>query len=264
MTSRLRNSIGVKNSDGSSFQLVIGVGCQKSGTSSIAKFLSLNGLSMPKKELHAFNLRPGLSPLTRNRYLGLLGAKNQNGVFGEFTPDYLHHPTAVWNISQITPDAKIVISVRNPVERAFSAYSHAVGSGEIDQSLRFEDAVELALRGSATGHWIPSLLTKGMYSKGIQRVLDLFPQDNVMVANYDWWRKAENLKSFQEKLVEFCGLPSGNGGPMPHTNRMRYWRGKRKALSIVLLDNTRKFLQHFYQESKEELESLLDQNLDWW
>ena len=156
------------------FRIIVGAGCQKAGSSSICNFLAANGLVLPgKKELHAFRLRPVVKPLTRTQYLGLLRVTNFEQVFGEFTPNYLAHPTAIWNLYKAVPEAKILVSVRNPVDRAFSAYTHAVGAGKIRSEISFADAVNSALKGTGHGHWIPGLITEGLYAKGIERLLNL-------------------------------------------------------------------------------------------
>jgi len=253
-------------------QLVIGVGSQKAGTSSISLFLRMAGMHFPsksKKELHAFRIRSLIPsriphPLDRKQYLSLWEAKGPSEVFGEFTPDYIDHPTAMWNLSQIVPEAKIVISVRNPVDRAFSAYTHGVGAGRIDKSLSFEQVVDLAIRGTATGHWIPGLLTKGLYAKGVQRVLNLYPQKQVFIANYDWWTLPQNLEAFQHKLLEFCGVPINPIEKIPHVNKSRHWQNAREVQSRKPQPETKEKLQVFFQDSKEELELLLDENLGWW
>ena len=106
--------------------IVIGVGVQKAGTTSLAMYLQANGLQMNSgKELHAFH---AVRPLSKQDYLQKLGYS----LYGEYTPNYLDHPSAIWNLSQILPKAKQIVSWRNPVDRAFSAYLHAVGIGKVE------------------------------------------------------------------------------------------------------------------------------------
>jgi hypothetical protein len=245
-------------------RIVIGVGCQKAGTTSISEFLFANGLISPrKKELHAFPLSRELRPVSRAEYLRLLRVRTGNKVFGEFTPNYLAHPTAIWNLQQAVPEAKIIVSLRNPINRAFSGYTHAVGAGRISRTLTFSEAVELALMGSME-HWILGIITEGLYAKGIKRLLNLYPRESVLIANYDSWTLPENTKEFEEELLLFSGLTSRTGGGIPRINDGEFHRAKQAALSETIEPDTSRILRRYFQRSKDELEEILNESLGWW
>jgi hypothetical protein len=258
------HELGITDFETGFYRLVIGVGCQKAGTTSISKFLVANGLkSSGKKELHAFQLQSDSRPVSRVEYLRALRAKPGKDVFGEFTPNYLAHPSAIWNLHTAVPEAKIIVSVRNPIHRAFSAYTHAVGAGKVPRTLSFPDAVDSALRG-ATGHWIPGLITEGLYSKGIERLLHFYPRDRVLIVNYDRWTLPTNSGDFEEQLLEFAGLERLTQEPIRRENSGGIYRAKKKPVSDAIDDRAKSKLRACFQRSKTELEQLLDEDLGWW
>jgi hypothetical protein len=244
-------------------KLVIGVGFQKTGTSSISKFLIANGLVNPgAKELHAFSHYKS-KPITRSQYLSLLKVKTPNSVYGEFTPNYLMEPTSIWNLSQIVPNAKLIASVRNPIDRAFSAYVHGVGSGRLDEGKTFEECIESAFQGSKIW-WENSLLSQGLYSKAIFRLTQLFPRKNLLIVNFDTWTQAHGVANFENELLRFTGLTRISDSGIPKVNQKRYWTSKKTPASSTLSPKTRELLQGFFNESKESLENLIGARLGWW
>lgn len=59
---------------------------------------------------------------------------------GEASTDYILYPHALRSISEILPNAKLILILRNPVDRAYSHYQHTVRIGR--ESLIFENAIE--------------------------------------------------------------------------------------------------------------------------
>ncbi len=60
---------------------------------------------------------------------------------GEASPYYLFHPLAAQRIADAVPEARVVVLLRDPVERAFSAWKQERGRGFEDQD--FERALDL-------------------------------------------------------------------------------------------------------------------------
>lgn len=245
-------------------KVVIGVGCQKSGTSSISNFLQANGLIFPgKKELHAFTVPGRPTLVSRTNYLNKLKVRTDGKIYGEYTPDYLIEPTSIWNLSQVVPDAKIIVSIRNPVDRAFSAYVHGVGAGALDQAKSFRTCIESALSGS-NSWWENSLIFEGLYFNPIKRLFDLFPQENILVANYDDWTNPVQKGIFENELLNFCGLDRKSSQGIPHVNRSKRWRRKTEALSCSVDKDLRVQMQEYFDASKSSLEEFLSRDLHWW
>lgn len=101
-------------------------------------------------------------------------ARSQHVVVGEICQDYLFHPDAARRILHtLGADVQMMVTLRDPVERAFSSYLYMLKHGEEPGS--FAEAL--------TGR--PELVEHGMYGKGIQRFVDSFGRDAIHVAVFD-------------------------------------------------------------------------------
>lgn len=94
-------------------------------------------------------------------------------VVGEICQDYLFHPEAAQRIHDALGDIKVMVSLRDPVDRAWSSYlymrKHGIGPDTFAEALRS----------------CPELLEHGRYATGLDRFLQLFPRENVHVALFD-------------------------------------------------------------------------------
>jgi len=117
---------------------------------------------------------------------------------GEKSADYLADPEAPERIKRLLPDAKIVVQIRNPVERAYSDYCmlfrRGTVSGEIQKFLGSQDNLQ------------PRFLNDGLYNQHLRRFLNHFPADNVKVILY------EDIRATPKEVVtdvnDFLGLPA--------------------------------------------------------
>jgi hypothetical protein len=114
------------------------IGAQKGGSSALYKFICEH----PKvqrafiKEPHYFSGRYRTDNL--KWYRALFPFKNSGIITGEASPSYITHPLSPSRIKSLLPEAKLILIVRNPVERAFSNYFHSVKYGR--EELPIEEA----------------------------------------------------------------------------------------------------------------------------
>jgi hypothetical protein len=126
-------------------------GAERCGTTSLFGVLRqhpavFNG-TLPRKEVHYFDNKygHGLSwyrchfPFTARARLAARGAGRP--VAFEATANYMFHPLAPGRIHRDLPGVRLIVMVRDPVERAYSAHAHQVGFGYETES--FERALEL-------------------------------------------------------------------------------------------------------------------------
>ena len=101
------------------------IGAQKAGTSSLHIYLSQHPQILPglRKEIHFFDLHYDKS---LDWYRAHFPLAPDGCITGEASPFYLCHPHVPRRISQTIPSVKLVILLRNPVDRAISHYFHAV------------------------------------------------------------------------------------------------------------------------------------------
>lgn len=120
------------------------------------------------------------------------GARPEHLVVGEICHDYLFDEAAADRIAEILPDAKLMICLRDPAERAFSAYLNLTRHGQFDGT--FEDALDT----------VPELLDHGRYGLHIQRYLNRFDRDQVFVAQFDDLRA--DPQRFLDTVTQFLGV----------------------------------------------------------
>jgi hypothetical protein len=136
-------------------------------------------------------------------YTMLFAGSEEFVARGEISPSYLYYPQAAVNIKEVLPDCKIVILLRNPVERAFSAYKALVKWGR--ENLDFEAALAAEARRMGEG-WEPiwALKESGLYASQVKQYLDLFPREQIGV-----WLSEEMVSTpdtFYRKIFQFLGV----------------------------------------------------------
>ena len=117
-------------------------------------------------------------------YLKLFGNASDQVAIGEASPCYLWSETAARNIAARVPHARIIMILRNPVERAFSHYLHALTVGATNRTFREE--IEAALRtGQKSISLERSLLEFGQYRAQIERYQTAFPRAQIHISLFE-------------------------------------------------------------------------------
>jgi Sulfotransferase family len=134
-------------------------------------------------------------------YLTLFKNVDCETAIGEASVCYLWSPTAAANIRSRIPEAKIVIILRDPAERAFSQYLQYAANGLVRRS--FREQIECSARN--TRHEFNTLypfLEYGLYYGQVKAYLDLFPCANVRIYLYEeaWNDPPRFLKAIFEYL----------------------------------------------------------------
>lgn len=165
------------------------VGAPKTGTSSFFEYLSGHpDIFLPAvKELHYFAY-PEVADTyydipfvtSESEYLRLFDNRRNEKAAGDLSPSYLFRTEAVERIRRFQPEARIIISLRNPIKRAISHYLMDVRLGYQDRPL-----AEFMQRTEENRLFYEQYIEVGMYSKQIQAYLDRFGPENVLVLLYD-------------------------------------------------------------------------------
>lgn len=163
------------------------VGAQKAGTTSLFHYLNQHpDIFMPSiKEVHYFDLHFQTNFDTYQSYF--YQAATEGKVTGEASPYYLFHPCVPTRVKVHLPDVKLIILLRNPVERAFSHFRHSYRKG-LETVADFFDAIaleeerlcgaeEALIQNKIQWHFSfqhHSYLSRGYYSRQIDRWLENF------------------------------------------------------------------------------------------
>lgn len=112
---------------------------------------------------------------------------------GESSVSYLYSKVAAEQIYSFNSQAKIIIILRDPIDRAYSHFLMDTKVGR-NKSMNFIEAVELDLK-SPTKDWENDHLyiDLGLYYLQVKRYLELFPRKNILILNYDEF-KLDNKK----------------------------------------------------------------------
>jgi len=161
------------------------IGAHKAGTSSLHQYLQqhpevfLPSLKEPRYfsydpdevdvEPSPYAWGPRVHPIrTWNEYLDLFTPVTTERAVGEASPCYLNHPSCPTRIRQALPDVRLIVSLRNPLDRAYSGYLMAVR--DAGETRPFADI----LFGQRTA-WHDTLV----YYNACQRYLECFPRERV-------------------------------------------------------------------------------------
>jgi len=122
------------------------------------------------------------------KYLNLFKKAQNHKAIGEASSVYLHCPHAASEIKKTFPDSKIIISLRNPIERAHSSYfSNKFMSLDKQSFTEVLDEHEKQIKNSE--FFIYNILEPGFYSKHIKRYQEYFSDDNIKIIIFEEYIK---------------------------------------------------------------------------
>lgn len=181
-------------------------GVQKAGTTAIHDFLAQHPhvALLRDQALHFFDKEEHFQDAPDYRILhNNFDAGRRWRVAGEVTADYLYYPRALSRIAQYNPEMKLVVSLRNPTERAFSQWNMRRDKGQ--ESLEFLDALK---RDQEIGVWQRprgnGYIARSLYSPQLETVFDLFPREQVLVLKYEELRR--DPAPLVDQLFDFLGV----------------------------------------------------------
>lgn len=183
----------------------------------------------------------------------------------EASPNYLFYPDAPRRAAETAPDAKLIMLLRNPVDRAYSHYNHQA-SGVHEPLPTFEEALDAEeermrpAREGAPGEEHLSVnfprfsyASRGMYADQIMRWRAHFPENQILVVG------SEDLYADPRRtlagVLGFLGLPAWEPGPVR--------RPRKKRAAAPMNPATRERLDAFFSPHNRRLYSLLGRDFGW-
>jgi hypothetical protein len=181
-------------------------GAPRCGTSSIWSYLDQHPqIFMSRlKEPHFFTDRkPRYLPTVSDEaaYLRLFDGAADGQLRGEASPTYLASPQAPGRIARVSPDARIVVVLRNPVARAYSAYWHMVRYGGETRS--FLETLRAMPPGPGGRTRPRSYLRGGLYAESIERYLETFGERLHVLFQEEL---AADTRGELRRILEFLGV----------------------------------------------------------
>lgn len=172
----------------------VGIGAQRTGTSWIyACLFEHPELCLPQKEINFFSRERNWSR-GFEWYEAIFAECPPNAHVGEFSTSYLTDIETPGRIHDRYPAARLIVSLRNPADRAYSNYLNDIVGGVVPASTGFSEALRLH----------PEYVEGGRYAHYLRKYLDLFPREQLLVSSFDEARR-NPLEAVQE-IYGFLGV----------------------------------------------------------
>ncbi|MFO8041105.1 MAG: sulfotransferase [Sodalinema sp.] len=244
------------------------IGAAKSGTSALYSYLASHPNVLPAvvKEINFWSHRfqYGL-PWYQSHFPAISQeiAKQQGLITGEASPSYFAHPEAPQRIKQAYPDIRLIVSLRNPVDRTISHYYDRVRRGQEMRPL--DVAIYESLAGnpsqSTSVEFVPDYLRESCYGANLTAWYSHFEPEQIYVL------KSEELlnqpAATSQSVFEYLGLPRHELREYRKYNVGNY----QSSMSRIDDDSDAKLktaLQDYFKEDMEQLTDITGKVLNWW
>ena len=242
------------------------VGAQKAGTTSLYAWLTQHSRIQKSKKKETFffndsnNFRKGMG--WYKCHFPVLFPFTTSKRTCDASANYFESIEAPARMIKEFPNAKVIILLRNPVDRAFSHYQMAVSRGF--ELLSFEESLELEQERISFGEELNEEVghnyvfqklayrTKGIYVNFLMHWLNHFPSDQLMIVNSEELFINPDVK-FGE-IVNYVGLNNNNKILHEVYNSQEY---------TEMNSATRRSLEAFYFVHNMQLEKMLNRSFNW-
>jgi len=205
----------------------LGLGTQKGGTSTLQALLKTHpDVFFPScKEVHYFSLHAEKPPQWYADHYANAGRRQR---CGDITPYYLFHPEAPQRIRTLLPRVRMVVLLRDPVERCLSQVFHARRLGF--EPLEPEEAIDAENQrlsdGSAFSRQKHSYQARSRYLEQLDRYERLFHHEQLLVLrSEDLFEQPDAVWSKLLRFLKLSNQPLPQ--PLPIANR-----GKGEAIGV--------------------------------
>ena len=268
------------------------LGGSRSGNTSLFAYLTEHPNIMPGS-LKAFFFFQYFTNNKTSFYRSQFPIKRKNLITCDSTSSYFVHPLIPARVHKLLPSAKLIVVLRNPVERAYSEFHYTVTLGS-ELTENFEDVIkselkrieignkkpELKIENTNYNHFAFSHLRDGLYVQHLERWLKFFPNEQLLVLHTK--DLSTNFDNTLAKTFEFLNLPKyqienrieknkiDKIRPLSGHERNIYKNIDSKTRTLFNVQNypeikseTRKFLQDFFRPHNEKLFKMIGKRFDW-
>ncbi|ENH98400.1 sulfotransferase family protein [Gracilibacillus halophilus YIM-C55.5] len=247
--------------------MIIGQG--KCGTTSLFNYIrkyAKNFVSPKQKEIYFFS---DLYDNGLNYYERFFPFKiKPQDVTGEATPQYLFHPLSAKRIAETYPNIKLIVMLRNPIDRAYSHYNFINNSNKTVgfDYLSFEEAIKTEDKRLAgelekvlnTGKYTYkykyySYLTQGIYYKQLINWFNHFPREQFLILKSEDFFVNPNM--VLKRVFNFLNLNFKN-------NTEYIYRVYNQTDYEKINPRTREFLKEYFFEYNKKLSQLVGINFN--
>lgn len=248
------------------------IGAQKAGTTYLYSILRQHPqvIEPVYKEAHFFdydnNYKEGLFKYKLNFDLSFRFKKNQ--LTFEATPDYLHHRDAPKRISHFFPHMKMIIVLRDPVARAYSAwkmhhyhFKNNLKYNWLYDPRTFEQVVEQGVNSASKDTWsLMNHVGRSLYGQQIMNYFHYFPKDHFLILFHK--DLATNPQQSINRITDFVNISEFSISKVDKHNE-RYWENKSDSSISGIREKEKHILLEYYKGDKELLNTILKINIEW-
>jgi len=243
------------------------IGTQKGGTTFLFDYLVQHPDVLPplNKEIHYFDLNYARGVTWYRARFPYSYQLRGRAMTLDASPYYLAHPLVPQRVTGLLPGAKLIVLLRNPVDRAFSHYQHEVRGGR--ESLSFPQAIEREserLAGEeerlrqepayySYNHHRYSYMLRGVYIEQLRRWAQHFPRSQLLVLQSEWLFRDPAAATVA--VQGFLGLRPQRFERYEPSYQGNYERGMSADL--------RTRLAYYFEPYNRELYQWLGQEFDW-
>lgn len=255
------------------------IGAAKSGTTSLFNYMIQHPdiIGSYVKEVHFFdsdNYKKGnlyyksYFPLKIQAHLHQL-VYGRNLIVGESSPFYLLHPHVPIRVSKLIPNIKLIVLLRNPIERAYSHYQITLRNG--GENLSFEDAIHQEIMriepekkqlfedkyntsiNQNSNYAKYSYLTRGQYYEQLSRWLQYFSKEQFLIIENNNF--LTNTAYYMKKIFDFLEIPNITQKEYPKHHVGDY--------SKSIKQDTNYYLKEYFELHNQKLYELVGTNYNW-
>ncbi len=235
-------------------------GTQKSGTTTLQKLLSQHpSVHMAHtKGTHFFDTESHFADgaVDYSAYHSFFSPQPHHSLIGEATPIYSFWEPAARRIWEYNPDMKVILVLRNPIDRAYSHWN--MQRSKTREHHSFEEA--LAIEEERSHAALPlqdrhfSYVARGFYTEQLRRLTRYFPSAQRLVLRMEDVRSPDTDAT--DRIWHFLGLQRPAALPLPHANKRDY--------VAPMVAATRRRLAETFEHEIRGLERMLGWDLRSW
>ena len=170
----------------------IGVGFQRCSTTWISDCLSahpeIHLANVKELQFFNYNFEKGIE-----WYHKQFHPKEAESIAGEYTPDYIVDEVTVRRIAEYAPNAKLIVSLRNPFDRLISSYRLCLSQNAIP-NVNIAEAIKI----------LPRIYSDGLYAKHIKFLLEFYKTEQIFITTTEDIQR--NPTKITKNLYEWLGV----------------------------------------------------------
>ncbi len=234
-------------------------GVQKAGTTALHYFIAKHPhIALPRDQaLHFFDKEENFQgPPDYNVLLSNFDPARRWQIAGEVTSDYVYWKPAMERIACYNPQMKIIVSLRNPADRAFSHWNMRKAKNQEPDD--FLDAIKRdqsqPIKDFSLEYRRFAYVDRGRYSSQIERVFRFFPREQVLIIKYENYRR--DYSGTVDSVFDFLGVKRLPGLKNRERNVGPYQR--------KMTPEEREHVSAIFKEDIAKLEALLGWDCSDW